>query len=372
MTTYYVGAGGNDANTGLSWAQRRLTLNGIEDKPVAAGDTVYVGPGVYREMLTCDVSGTSGNPITYIGDYTGANTDGAGGVVCITGSDNDQTATRGNCITATSKNYRTFTNFSFAMTTGGVVTLSECTDWTFNKCVWGNYPNSISALSVSGAAQARCAVRDCVIWASSGAASIQFTHTSTVNDTAHTVQNCIILGPTNGRAINAVRIGGVTVKNCLLAFGTFGASVQTALAVGQTMTVNNCILYGCQTALAATTTAEFVENYNNIFGCNAARSNVNVGANSNAYPPLFDLRWFFQLVNAAAANQVVTPFDLSSWSQLINLAGTAPTTTDMRGTSAIGGTREIGALEYDSRLKIQGGGSGGAVSISPLRSRLGG
>ena len=68
MTTLYVGPGGNDANNGLSWANRRLTLNGVEDKPVAAGDTVYVGPGVYRETLTVDVAGSSGNPITYIGD----------------------------------------------------------------------------------------------------------------------------------------------------------------------------------------------------------------------------------------------------------------------------------------------------------------
>ena len=42
MATLYVGPGGNDTNNGLSWANRRLTLNGIEDKPVVAGDTVYV------------------------------------------------------------------------------------------------------------------------------------------------------------------------------------------------------------------------------------------------------------------------------------------------------------------------------------------
>ena len=48
MTTYYVGSGGSDANAGTSWALRKLTLNGAEDIPVAAGDVVYVGPGVYR------------------------------------------------------------------------------------------------------------------------------------------------------------------------------------------------------------------------------------------------------------------------------------------------------------------------------------
>ena len=46
MTVRYVGPGGNNSNDGLSWANRKLTLNGVEDTPVAAGDIVYVGAGV--------------------------------------------------------------------------------------------------------------------------------------------------------------------------------------------------------------------------------------------------------------------------------------------------------------------------------------
>ena len=63
MTVRYVGKGGSDSNDGLSWANRKLTLNGVEDTPVVAGDTIYVGPGTYRELLTVDVDGSSGNPI---------------------------------------------------------------------------------------------------------------------------------------------------------------------------------------------------------------------------------------------------------------------------------------------------------------------
>ena len=51
--------------------------------------------------------------------------------------------------------------------------------------------------------------------------------------------------------------------------------------------------------------------------------------------------------------KIISPFDLSSDSQLISGSGTSPTTTDMRGTSAIGGIREWGALEYDSELLIK-------------------
>ena len=57
---------------------------------------------------------------------------------------------------------------------------------------------------------------------------------------------------------------------------------------------------------------------------------------------------------------MLTPFDLASYSQLVNVAGTSPTTTDLRGTSVIGAQREWGALEYDSTLKIEAGtGTGG-------------
>src|SRR3990170_2757112 len=59
MTTRYCGIGGSDANSGLTWALRKASLNGLEDSPVAAGDIVYVAPGVYRELLTVDVSGAN-------------------------------------------------------------------------------------------------------------------------------------------------------------------------------------------------------------------------------------------------------------------------------------------------------------------------
>ncbi len=67
MATYYVGSGGNDGNSGATWALRKLTLNGAEDIPVAADDTVYVGPGTYRESLAVDVNGGAGTEIVYVG-----------------------------------------------------------------------------------------------------------------------------------------------------------------------------------------------------------------------------------------------------------------------------------------------------------------
>lgn len=360
MATYYVGSGGDNGNNGTTWALRKATLNGAEDIPVSAGDTVYVGPGTYRELLTCDVSGSAGSPISYIGDYTGANTDGVGGVVRITGSDNDSTRVRASSIVGSAKDYRTFQNFVFDACTGSLVDNTNGDSWTIDKCAFYSWSGSPDLIIQSTALNNT--VSNCLFIPAYGAGPyvIRFTHSSVHNDSGHVVSNCIIIGGSNANQILSDKVGGITVKNCLLFCGAVAVRVNTALDTGQVMTVNNCIIYGAQIALRATTTAEFVENYNLLLA-QTPRSNVNVGANSigaNERLVLFDTRWFFELVtNTAGPNsptQVISPFDLASYSQLIDVAGTSPTTTDMRGTSAINSVREWGALEYDSTLKIEG------------------
>lgn len=57
MANYYAGPGGINTNAGTSWALRKLTLAGAEALALVARDTVYCGPGVYREMLTLAKSG---------------------------------------------------------------------------------------------------------------------------------------------------------------------------------------------------------------------------------------------------------------------------------------------------------------------------
>jgi hypothetical protein len=359
MTTYYVGPGGNDANDGLTWATRKLTLNGAEDIPVAAGDTVYVGAGTYREMLTCDVSGNAGNPITYIGDYTGANTDGVGGVVRITGSDNDQTAARSHCIYINTKNYRTFKNFS--MDVANIYSVFNTgSNTTIQSCIL--FLGKETGIATSGNVTGLTA-RNCVFVGGRGSNSgaCYFQHSSTVDNAGHVVENCMFLTVAYG--VRSNRIGGITVKNCLLDCFDRCVHIGTALSAGQSITVNNCIMMNTNVALNAINLGEIVEDYNTFYNCSTARTNVNVGANSNTYPPLFDSRWFFEMVKGGS---MLSPFDLASYSQLVNLAGTSPTSTDMRGTSAIGGTREWGALEYDPDLKIEAGGGGGGIRNVPI------
>jgi hypothetical protein len=342
MTTYYVGPSAAGDEDGSSWANRYGSLNDAENTPVVAGDTVYVGPGTYRELLTCDVSGSSGNLISYIGDYTGEHTDGVGGVIRITGSDNDTTRTRDRCIYSNSKNYRLFRGFSMDMVAEECIQFTSSNYWTIDECCFSFFDNYALFIPYSNNAT----ISNCYFLGTLGdyLSSIRF-YGAPTDDTANVISNCIFDG--GYRGIWADSVGGVTIKNSAI-MKMAGAGVYSAsLSTDQTTTANNCLLLNCSVALESDDSDEFDEDYNSIVDCLTARTNVNVGGNSNTYPALFDTRWFHELANGG---RLVTPFDLASYSELIDVAGTSPTTTDMRGTSAINSVREWGSLEYDSTL----------------------
>lgn len=339
MTTYFVGPGGADANNGTSWATRKLTLNGVEDVPITAGSTVYVAPGVYRETLTCDVSGSSGSPITYIGDVTGEHTDGVGGVVRITGSDDDQTATRTNSITATSKNYRTFRGFSFDTTTSTICTLTSPQNWVIEDCLFETPAARVPHIGITGAGQAACTIRRCWFWG--GGNALDISHSATLNDTGHVVENCLFLVQRD-RAVAVTRVGGITVRNCdLIGVQSNAVQVVTALAAGQTLTVQNSLLYRNPAGCVATTVGELAEDYNTFWQNSTDRTNVTTGTHSVAYPPLFQMP---RLLSGLVLPW--QPFALSEWSPVRALADSGAASDDLYGRArpATSGKRSWGAI----------------------------
>jgi hypothetical protein len=77
---------GNDSYNGLSPQTAWRSLSKLKDV-MQAGDTAYVGPGLYREMITVSNSGTAEAWITFVGDTTGQHTGDPPGTVMITGAD---------------------------------------------------------------------------------------------------------------------------------------------------------------------------------------------------------------------------------------------------------------------------------------------
>jgi hypothetical protein len=306
------------------------------------------------------VSGTVGNEITYIADVTGALTDGIGGVVRITGSDNDQTQTRTTCITLTNKDYRVFRGFQLDSAATIINNASSSSHNTYEDLVILQ-GTSYCRVGINNTST-NVTMRRCLVFGSgtAGGNVIEFASAGSgdQSDTAHVVENCIIVGAANTTGIRTTDIGGLTIRHCLIVGATNGV-VSVSLAAGQTTTVQNCVIASCGTALSSDSTATFSEDYNSISSVNTARSNVTEGANSNTYPPLlaispllsgFRFPWQFGA--------------LSEWSQIRALAGTAMAADDFLGMTrpATDSKKSWGAIQYQdvSRDAVTYRGASGA------------
>ncbi len=224
MTVRYVGPGGDDGNTGLTWVNRKGTLNGVEDTPVAAGDIIWVGPGVYREALTCDISGSAGNVIEYRADITGKNTNGVGGLVRITGldADTDTTTTRANILLINSRSYRKFSGFLMDNWNGRGIQITSGANITIER--WGAIGCIDNAVTSTGqffiakaggsGASVNVVVDGCWMMGSNGS----FYGTYGIGSTHEpTIRNCIIaynFHPVQQRMITQNGIMRPTLYNC--------------------------------------------------------------------------------------------------------------------------------------------------------------
>lgn len=371
MTTRYVdGTSGNDAWDGLAPAWDgvhgpKKTLNGAEDTPVQAGDLVYVRPGVYYERLTCDVDGSSGSPIEYRGDCDGSVWPG-GGEVRITALNATGTSiSQSSCIyTVTARYWRIFRDL--ALSHGSVAPIHGCfLDSIFEGLyIFGAY-NAGSAVTICFlAGSARITFRNCLVM-SYGTMTYGGSFDTTSN-AQHLVENCIFLGGRNSYTLN-MRGGNSTIRNCLFLGGYYSIYVY-GLYAGETVAINNCQFIGSGTAMRAQTLGQILEDYNNIYGVNTARTNVDVGANSISIPGTFDAHLLFEMLTSG---KLFSFFDHGTDSGVKERPSLNPPATDLRGIGQLGAARDWGPLEYDDSLGIGGGGGGGPIIGSRIIRGLG-
>jgi hypothetical protein len=367
MTVRYVGIGGSDAANGLTWATRKLTLNGAEDTPVVAGDIVYVGPGSYESssvLLTCDVNGSAGNPITYVGDVTGEHTDGIGGIVRLAATTNNLSGSAVNIIDA-SKSYRTFRGLAFGGSGDGNAAISILPggsniiieDCYLTQGGTGVYVASFTPDPV-------LIIRRC-IFSGYSVACINFDTGVDVGITA-LIENCVFSQflVTNGIAMGAVY--GITIKNCTFANCYYCINVNTNPS-GGTNSVRNCVFIDNYYPLNAPSGGGtyLTENYNVFDPSNTtARTNVNVGANSTS-------NWVNHEMPVLIDGQVIgswLPWRPSRWSDHRRKTGTSEATDDLFGITrpTTSSKNSWGAIQYQEPIRSTTQAYGGTTASLKL------
>lgn len=317
----------------------------LAQNKLAAGDTLYIAPGIYRETIVLDVSGSVGNVISYIGDPQ--NTQGfktAAGVtldasfVMISGyTTNDTTAyAAADNVTASSKDYITFENI-WVQGRGDCFDLTTCENWTFRNCVIYNYGTSYGIYVTPAVDTANNLTVDSCIIFSSGSRAIRIdapTSASADYDLAILIENSLLLSwgvvaavDVIGTGAQAFFPGGVDVLNCTIA-SRYGVQTSPAGLISTTIpcTCNNSVIFG-NVGLIASTLGQLTEDYCLILAT-TARTNVSVGGNSQttARAPYLDLGqsqlWGF-----------LPKMPFSPWpqSRTLGFGGSSPPSTDLLG-----------------------------------------
>lgn len=304
---------------------------------MVANDTVYVGPGVYREQLTMDVSGGAGTPITYIGDVTGENTNDVGGLVRITGSDDDQTGTRSRCIYgAAARNYRTFRGFMLDGATSAHVQFNGSTGMVIEDCYFADGGDGGVQLLVSDTTPASAVpiIRRCFfLWAGTSSL-VEFDAVADVNIGGY-IENCIFAGGKNGIAgeLEFDDTYGTTVRNCTFLWTEGHGILADNVTATNEIYVNNCLFSGIGGyAVNSDNVNVIIEDYNNFWGNTLDRFNVSTGLNSTAYMTL----WQPPTLHAGASQVSGFRFpwwfgELSEWSQVKQILGSGEPAVDLFG-----------------------------------------
>lgn len=228
-------------------------------------------------------------PIRFIADVTGANTDGIGGIVRVTGAGtNDQTVSRANAFTATSKNGITLQGFYCDSTSGSGINLATaCSRWVIEDMeVAGCVP---PAFNVGGTGTSNTLRRCIARYNRDGQPNFYFTHSGTVDNSGDCIVNCVTAGNGGGTGVGIGNVGGVLVRNVTSTGNTWGVATNSAPSVGQATRIENSILANNSVGIFTGVANNQQEDYNCISNNSTARSaSVVVGAHSNAYPVVWE------------------------------------------------------------------------------------
>lgn len=343
MANYYVSAARGDDSTGTGtatnpWASiskaigssPAITLSGT-------GDTLYIEPGIYRELVVLGLSPTSGGPLAIVGDGTGAGFLAGGYTTPATGNvewrgwtDDVTPTTSAELLSASGKSYVAVKNIK--MIGGNGATGQSCfyiagtfSNWDFEDVqFFGSGTRAIvgTADAVVGAALnvtfKRCDVLSTAASSTYIGIRIRAPLTATAEwDLNVLFQNCNFFGSAD--AIQYVTNAGsgtlwgtgIKVQQCGFFWCTRGFRVASNPTITTPSSVYGCLFAYSSACITATTAGQIVEDGNTYMACSTPLTNVSAGSNSQAVAcPAFNLndsRIFGGLLRPAFEPSAVSP-----------------------------------------------------------------
>jgi hypothetical protein len=362
MATYYVATYGSNSNNGTSAATPWLSISFAigaasgTNPGLAAGDTVWVAPGTYRETLAAALqylggNGTAGSPITIKGDplATQAWTATSAGVIRWTVFPTDITNPSGAAyaqLIATSKNYINWESLYFdTWVSGYAINLTTCQGWTFTKCVFSAVQLNCQIFSMTNTAGTPFdfTLDRCVLLGGQCLTVSCARHSSTY-DVNINIKDCIFVGcPTTAQALVFTQSGSGSDGNGVKIYNSHfqGFDSQT-IYVSSTNTTHNSIVKNCvliRGNIFGGTTGAVVQTYNRLINVslqNTATSVTTVTTGSAG------LSLGYERINGLTGNDLFAPYPNSPNIAFGNSTG-APTVDLYSATWA--GNPDAGAVQ---------------------------
>jgi hypothetical protein len=274
---------------------------------IVSGDSVYIGAGTYRFIVSQNLAPSFNGVVSYVGDVTGQFTGDAGMVQLTAYTTNDKTAPSATTLlNLNGKSNLAFSNIMFVGGNATIVTATTATSQniTWRDCAWlmGFTANQVVVTATCGYQIPFNWLFDrCLFTPSTVAQALVFTLTtgsgSQDYDANVLFENTLFIatGATStlrvtNSGVLAQKGGGIRSRSCTL-IGQEGGFMSTVAAQISTVFpsyVYDSFLMGLGTLIAGTL-GQIVEDYNLIIS-NTPRTNVTAGTHSisdGSYAPLF-------------------------------------------------------------------------------------
>jgi hypothetical protein len=353
MATYYVRTDGSNANagTGSSAGQAWQTIGKIfaSGSVVTGGDIVYIAPGTYTETISVLATSPT-SEVQIVGNPTASLFSGitAGPVKLSAYNAAGTTVVYNNTylITATSKNYYSFSNLVFeGAHTSTVSAISFFTSRyiKFTRCVFRTENNVLlnsgSQVRLTATASTPIdATFDQCYFGSSGGYAFYISGTSQPTDTT-IVKNCYFDGLVHAALLDQLT---ATFINCTFVTCTTGIG-QASGSANAFLTIKNCLFKRCTTAISGTSSVSGVQTYNRFVGCSNTVNNIPSSVTSTV-DGVFGVDTFESLLFGLNNLQPGTSYLNSPNTSFGNATG-APA-TDLYGVTWTGATPDAGAATY--------------------------